>query len=76
MGVAEELKENAIKYARKAVELDKHGKREEAITAYQKAVENLVKLVQVSPGYNLNKIYMQRVNIYLRLYKKCLNTSL
>jgi len=64
LGVAEELEEMAIKYSREAVELDKQGKREMAISAYEKAIENLVKLVSVSPEYTLNKIYIQRVNIY------------
>jgi len=64
MGVAEELEEMAIRYAREAIENDKQGKKETAITAYQKAIESLLKLVQVQPDYNLNKIYIQRVNIY------------
>lgn len=64
MGVAEELEEIAIRYAREAVELDKQGKREKAVIAYQTAVENLLKLVHIHPNYNLNKIYIQRVNVY------------
>ena len=64
MGVAEELEGMAIRCAREAIELDKQGKRETAITAYQKAIENLIKLVQIQPDYHLNKIYIQRVNIY------------
>ena len=64
MGAAEELEETAIRYAREAVELDKQGKREIAVVAYQRAIENLLKLIHVHPSYNLNKIYIQRVNVY------------
>jgi len=64
MSAAEKLEEMAIRYARKAVELDKQGKSEEAVSAYQRAVETLLKLVQIQLDYNLTKIYIQRVNIY------------
>jgi len=64
MGVAEELEGMAIRYAHQAIELDKQGKKDEAATAYQKAVENLLKLVQIQPDYHLNKIYIQRINVY------------
>jgi len=64
MGVAEELEEMAIRYAREAIELDKQGKKDSAVSAYQKAVENLIKLIQIQPDYTLNKIYIQRINVY------------
>ncbi|MFQ6094558.1 MAG: AAA family ATPase [Candidatus Bathyarchaeia archaeon] len=64
MGAAEELEETAIRYAREAVELDKQGRKDLAITAYQRAIENLIKLVHMHPNYNLNKIYIQRLNVY------------
>ncbi len=64
MNAAEELEEIAVKYARQAVELDRQGKREMAIIAYQRAIESLLKLVRMHPNYNLNKIYIQRLNIY------------
>lgn len=64
MGAAEELEQVAIRYARQAVELDKQGKRDKAVVAYQKAIDNLLKIVHIHPSYNLNKIYIQRVNVY------------
>ncbi|MDH5704219.1 MAG: ATP-binding protein [Aigarchaeota archaeon] len=64
MGAAEELEQVAIRYAREAVELDKQGKRDMAVVAYQKAIDNLLKIVHIHPNYTLNKIYIQRVNVY------------
>ena len=64
MGAVEELEELAIKYAQEAVNLDKQGKRDLAIIAYKRAIENLLKIVHFQPNYTLNKIYIQRANIY------------
>ena len=64
MGSAEELEQNAVKYAEEAVTLDRQGKRDLAIGSYQRAIENLVKIVNINPTYELNKIYIQRVNVY------------
>ncbi len=35
-----------------------------AIQSYQKAIEALVKLVQIYPDYKLNKVYMERASAY------------
>ncbi|UCE29897.1 MAG: AAA family ATPase [Candidatus Bathyarchaeota archaeon] len=35
-----------------------------AITMYQKAIETLLKLAQLYPDYNLNKVYIQRAMAY------------
>jgi SpoVK/Ycf46/Vps4 family AAA+-type ATPase len=35
-----------------------------AIQSYQRAIEALVKLVQIYPDYKLNKVYMERANAY------------
>lgn len=35
-----------------------------AIQSYERAIESLVKLVQVYPDYKLNKIYIERANAY------------
>ena len=35
-----------------------------AINSYQRAIEALVKLVQIYPDYKLNKVYMERANAY------------
>ncbi len=35
-----------------------------AIQSYQRAIDALVKLVQIYPDYKLNKVYMERANAY------------
>ncbi|HXV88897.1 MAG TPA: AAA family ATPase [Nitrososphaeraceae archaeon] len=60
----QELENSASKYAAEAIRLDSEGSNGEAISAYQRAVEALVKLVQIYPDYKLNKIYMERANSY------------
>lgn len=60
----QELENSASKYAAEAIRLDSEGSNGLAISAYQRAVEALVKLVQIYPDYKLNKIYMERANSY------------
>ncbi|MEM2111323.1 MAG: AAA family ATPase [Candidatus Bathyarchaeia archaeon] len=64
MGAAEELEQRAIRYAEEAVMFDRQGKKDLAIESYKKAIDNLLKIVNINPTYELNKIYIQRVNIY------------
>jgi SpoVK/Ycf46/Vps4 family AAA+-type ATPase len=64
MGALEELEITAIKNAQSAVAFDKEGKRDEAINSYQRAIESLIRIVNLQPNYTLNKIYIQRANIY------------
>ena len=60
----QELENSASKYAAEAIKFDSQGSRGLAIQAYQRAVEVLVKLIQLYPDYKLNKIYMQRASNY------------
>jgi len=64
MEASQELEKSATNYALEAIRLDKQGSRGMAITMYQKAIETLLKLVQLYPEYNLNKIYLQRAIAY------------
>ncbi|MEM4701156.1 MAG: AAA family ATPase, partial [Candidatus Bathyarchaeia archaeon] len=64
MEAAQELEKSATNYALEAVRLDKQGAKGMAITMYQKAIETLLKLVQLYPEYSLNKIYIQRAIAY------------
>lgn len=64
MSAAEELERAATAYACEAIRLDKQGVRGKAVTSYQKAIEILVKLVQLHPEYGLNKVYIQRATAY------------
>ena len=60
----QELENSASKYAAEAIRLDSQGSRGMAIQSYQRAIESLVKLVQVYPEYKLNKIYVERAGAY------------
>ncbi len=64
MSASHELEKAATSYALEAVRLDKQGSRGMAITMYQKAIETLLKLVQLYPNYGLNKVYIQRAMAY------------
>src|SRR5207237_10005346 len=60
----QELENSASKYAAEAIRLDSQGSRGMAIQSYQRAIESLVKLVQVYPEYKLTKIYIERAGAY------------
>jgi SpoVK/Ycf46/Vps4 family AAA+-type ATPase len=64
MSASQQLEKAATSYALEAVRLDKQGARGMAITMYQKAIETLLKLVQLYPDYGLNKVYIQRAMAY------------
>ena len=64
MEASQELEKSATNYALEAVRLDKQGAKGMAITMYQKAIETLLKLVQLYPEYSLNKVYIQRAIAY------------
>ncbi|MEM1514908.1 MAG: AAA family ATPase [Thermoproteota archaeon] len=78
MSAAQELEYLALRYAEKAVTLDRQGKSDMAIEAYEKAVDTLLKIVKLNPNYELNKIYLQRAEAYKRriaALKSSLNIS-
>ena len=60
----QELENTASKHAAEAIKFDSQGSRGMAIQSYERAIESLVKLVQVYPDYKLNKIYIERANAY------------
>ncbi|MCL2642993.1 MAG: AAA family ATPase [Candidatus Bathyarchaeota archaeon] len=64
MSASHELEKAATAYALDAVRMDKQGQKGRAITLYQKAIENLLQLVQLYPEYGLNKVYVQRAIAY------------
>jgi SpoVK/Ycf46/Vps4 family AAA+-type ATPase len=64
MSASQELEKAATSYALEAVKLDRSGSRGMAITMYQRAIEALLKLTQLYPEYNLNKVYIQRAMAY------------
>ncbi|MFB5604788.1 MAG: AAA family ATPase [Nitrosarchaeum sp.] len=60
----QELENSASKYASEAIKFDSQGARGMAITHYQKAIDSLVKLLQLYPNSKLNPIYKDRCNSY------------
>ena len=64
MSASQQLEKAATNYAIEAIRLDKQGARGMAITMYQKAIETLLKLVQLYPNYGLNTVYIQRATAY------------
>ena len=60
----QELENNASKYASEAIKFDSQGARGMAIANYQKAIDSLVKLLQLYPTSKLNPIYKERCNSY------------
>ena len=59
-----ELEKLASKYAGEAINMDRQGSAEMAITRYQRAVEILLKLSTLYPNSPQKKIYVSRVKSY------------
>ena len=64
MSALEELERIAIRHAQEAVRLDREGKREEAIAAYKRAIDCLLRLIHAYPNHNLSRLFIQRVKTY------------
>lgn len=60
----QELENSASRYASEAIKCDSQGARGMAIANYQKAIDSLVKLMQLYPNNKLNKIYTERMGSY------------
>jgi len=55
-----------LEEARKAVSLDKAGRRKEAVEHYMRATELLIELSRRTPDPNLRKVYTEKAELYLR----------
>jgi len=64
MSALEELEKIAVRHAQEAVALDRQGKKEQAIAAYKRAIDCLLKLVHAYPNHNLNRFFIQRAQTY------------
>ncbi|MGC8962177.1 MAG: AAA family ATPase, partial [Candidatus Bathyarchaeia archaeon] len=64
MSSSDELERLAAKYAVEAVQLDRQGSAEMAISRYQRAIELLLKLSILYPEAPQKEIYLNRVNAY------------
>ncbi|MGQ4833208.1 MAG: AAA family ATPase [Candidatus Asgardarchaeia archaeon] len=62
----DDLQKRAKELARKAVELDKLGKKEEAYTYYYKAAELLLKLAEITKIKRLRREYVEYANKYIQ----------
>src|SRR3989304_5428472 len=60
----QELENSASRFAAEAIKLESQGARGMAITNYQRAIESLVKLIQLYPDNKLNRVYMERSAAY------------
>jgi SpoVK/Ycf46/Vps4 family AAA+-type ATPase len=60
----QELENSASKFAAEAIKLDSQGARGMAISNYQRAIESLVKLIQLYPDNKLNRVYQERMAAY------------
>ncbi len=65
----QELENSASKYASEAIKFDSQGARGMAIANYQKAIDSLVKLIQLYPTSKLNPIYKERTQSYQKRIK-------
>ncbi|MEM2122108.1 MAG: AAA family ATPase [Candidatus Bathyarchaeia archaeon] len=64
MSSSDELEKLAAKYAIEAVQLDRQGSAEMAISRYQRAIELLLKLSILYPEAPQKEIYLNRANTY------------
>jgi len=60
----QELENSASKFATEAIAFDSQGARGMAVTNYQKAVDCLLKLIQIYPTNKLNTVYKERITSY------------
>ena len=65
----QELENSASQYASEAIKCDSQGARGMAITNYQKAIDSLMRLIQLYPGSKLNPIYRERSASYQKRIK-------
>jgi len=64
MSASEELEQMAVKFAHEAIQFDKQGARNNAISRYERTVEILLKLCALYPGVPQNALYLQQIENY------------
>jgi tetratricopeptide (TPR) repeat protein len=64
MSEPQELEKTAMSFVAGAVEFEKQGETEKALSLYQKAIECLNRLVEQHPKYGFSEIYRERASIY------------
>lgn len=75
-----QLKDMASAYARRAVQLDRAGQYEEAMTYYKRAIEVMEKVIRLYPDSGISQIYAEMIRMYRKRLKtlesKLLTTSI
>jgi SpoVK/Ycf46/Vps4 family AAA+-type ATPase len=64
MSASEELEQMAVKFAHEAIQFDKQGAKNNAISRYERTVEILLKLCALYPGVPQNRLYLEQVENY------------
>lgn len=64
MSASEELEQMAVKFAHEAIEFDKQGAKNNAISRYERSVEVLLKLCALYPGVPQNRLYLEQIENY------------
>ncbi|MCC6009895.1 MAG: ATP-binding protein [Fervidicoccaceae archaeon] len=64
-----QLKDMASAYARKAVQLDRAGQYEEAMTYYKRAIEVMEKVIRLYPESGVSQIYAEMIKMYRKRLK-------
>lgn len=64
MSAPQELEKTAMTFVADAVEFEKQGETQKAISLYKKAIDRLNKLVERYPEHGFSKIYRDRADLY------------
>jgi SpoVK/Ycf46/Vps4 family AAA+-type ATPase len=64
MSASEELEQMAVKFAHEAIQFDRQGAKNNAISRYERTVEILLKLCALYPGVPQNALYLQQIENY------------
>jgi SpoVK/Ycf46/Vps4 family AAA+-type ATPase len=64
MSASEELEQMAVKFAHEAIDFDRQGAKNNAISRYERSVEILLKLCALYPGVPQNRLYLEQVENY------------
>jgi SpoVK/Ycf46/Vps4 family AAA+-type ATPase len=70
MSASEELEQMAVKFAHEAIQFDKQGAKNNAISRYERTVEILLKLCALYPGVPQNRLYLEQIENYRQRIKQ------
>ena len=64
MSASEELEQMAVRFAHEAIQFDRQGAKNNAISRYERTVEILLKLCALYPGVPQNRLYLEQIENY------------